>query len=256
MEILLLLYINVFFVILIHELGHLLAVIFASHKLIEFAVGPVSIKFSETGCSIRPRAGLFSGVVIYNRNHGKATWANEILIITAGVIVNIVVGATLVLIYHFVYNNGLFVIAGWLSIWLGLLGLFPMRVKILGLDSDGKRFFAILALKKHVSQLKKYNLDSPATYAKIWPSDGANLGKAQIELLNDDSTPMEFVVDAIKTFFGFNDFSAMLLMLSIHKDGNAKLGWLEQDVAKNVSEQINSEARSRGFPFQCRVLTT
>lgn len=256
MEILLLLYFSLILAILIHEIGHLLAVIYANHEIIEFSVGPVSVKNSDAGYSIRPRASLFTGVVTYKRTHGTATWGNEILIISAGVIANIATGTALIIYYHLASSNGLIAISGWTSVLLGVLNLFPTHSKELRLDSDAKRLFSIIAFKKSISQAKKYDLVVPNVRVKFQPASEANPEHVQIELLNDSTTPMDFVVDTIKTFLNFNDFSAVLLMLSIHNDGDAKLGWLDIDVAKKLSEQINNEARTRGFPFQCRVLTT
>jgi ATP-dependent Clp protease adapter protein ClpS len=256
MEILLLLYSSLILAILIHEIGHLLAVAYANHKVVEFSVGPVSVKNSDAGYSIKPRASLFTGVVAYKRTHGTATWGNEILIISAGVIANIITGTALVTYYHLASSNGIIAILGWASILLGLLNLLPMHSKELRLDSDAKRFFSILEFKKSISQAKKYDLGEPNVRVKFQPSREKNSEHVQIELLNDSTTPMDFVVDTIKTFLNFNEFSAVLLMLSIHNDGDAKLGWLDIDAARKLSDQINNEARTRGFPFQCRVLTT
>lgn len=254
MEILVLLYFGLILAIFIHETGHLLAVIITNHKPIEFAVGPIIVKHSETGYSISLRASLLTGLVAYQRPLGGATWASEILIISSGVIANFVVGGTLTIYYHFASSNGLIAIAGWASLLMGILNLFPTHIKQLNLDSDAKRFYDILTLRKETSKAKKYGLSTPNTQVKFKPSSDANPGKAQLEILNNDLTPMDFVVDTIKTYLNFNDFSAILLTLSIHHDGEAKLGWLDHDVAKIVSEQINSEAHIRGFPFRCRVL--
>ena len=254
MEILVLLYFSLILAILIHETGHLLAVIITNHKPIEFSVGPIIVKHSETGYSISLRASLLTGLVAYQRPLGEATWASEILIISSGVIANFVVGGILATYYHFASSNGLIAIAGWASLLVGILNLFPTHIKQLKLDSDARRFFNILKLRKETSKLNKYGLSAPNTQVKLKPPSAATPGKVQLKFLNDDLTPIDFVVDTIKTHLNFRDFSAILLMLSIHHDGEAKLGWLDHDVAKIVAGQINGEARIRGFPFRCRVL--
>lgn len=256
MEILVLLYFSLLLAILIHETGHLLAVIISKHKATEFAVGPIIVKHSETGYSINLRASLLTGIVAYQRPLGEATWASELLIISSGVIANFVIGGTLAIYYHFASSNGLIAITGWASVLIGILNLFPTHIKKLKLDSDARRFLDILKLRKETSKSKKYDLSAPNAQVKIKPSSTVNSGKVQLEILNDDLTPMDFVVDTLKTYLNFNDFSAILLTLSIHQDGGAKLGWLDHEVAKMVSEQINNEARIRGFPFHCRVLGT
>lgn len=254
MEILVLLYFSLMLAILIHEAGHLLAVIITKHKPTEFAVGPIIVKHSETGYSLNLRASLLTGLVAYQRPLGEATWASEIIIISSGVIANFVIGGALAIYYHFESSNGLIAIAGWTSVLMGILNLFPTHIKQLKLDSDARRFLNILKLRKETSKSKKYDLSAPNAQVKFKPSGIVNPGKFQLEILNDDLTPMDFVVDTIKTYLNFNDFSAILLTLSIHQDGGAKLGWLDHEIAKVVSEQINTEARMRGFPFRCRVL--
>jgi ATP-dependent Clp protease adapter protein ClpS len=254
MAVVILLYSSLLFSILIHEIGHLLAVIFNKYRLVEFAVGPIRVKYSGKGYSIRPRASLFTGIVQYARIHGQATWNREIAIISAGIIANFAIGITLVIYFHAASDNGLIAIAGWTSVIFGLMNSFPAHIKSLGLDNDAKRLVGIFTFKKQMSQLQKYGLGKPLAQVEFHVLSDATAGKVQLEFLNDDSTPYDFVVDIFMTLFNFNDLSAALLMSAIHNDGIVQLGWLDQETAHVVSEQINNESRIRDFTFQCRVL--
>jgi len=75
----------------------------------------------------------------------------------------------------------------------------------------------------------------------------------QVVLLNDDYTPMEFVVHVLETFFGFGREKATQLMLAVHKQGSAVVGIFTRDVAETKSEQVNNYAQSHDHPLMSRV---
>jgi ATP-dependent Clp protease adapter protein ClpS len=72
-------------------------------------------------------------------------------------------------------------------------------------------------------------------------------------ILNDDHTPMEFVVDAIEEFFDMDRESAMRLMLRIHSDGAAECGIYSHEIAKAKAMQVVAFAREHRHPLQCVI---
>ena len=73
----------------------------------------------------------------------------------------------------------------------------------------------------------------------------------QVVMLNDDFTPMEFVVLVIQEFFGKDRESATQIMLKIHLDGKGVCGVYSRDVAATKVDQVMGAARDAGHPLQC-----
>lgn len=73
----------------------------------------------------------------------------------------------------------------------------------------------------------------------------------QVVLLNDDFTPMEFVVQVIQEFFGKDRATATQIMLKIHLEGKGICGVYTQDIAVTKVEQVLQAARASGHPLQC-----
>lgn len=73
----------------------------------------------------------------------------------------------------------------------------------------------------------------------------------QVVLLNDDYTPMEFVVVVIQEFFGKDRETATAIMLKIHLDGKGVCGVYSRDVAATKVDQVLGAARKAGHPLQC-----
>ena len=72
-----------------------------------------------------------------------------------------------------------------------------------------------------------------------------------VVMLNDDYTPMEFVVVVIQEFFNKDRETATQIMLKIHLDGKAVCGIYSRDVASTKVEQVQEAARQAGHPLQC-----
>ncbi len=72
-------------------------------------------------------------------------------------------------------------------------------------------------------------------------------------LLNDDYTPMEFVVECIERFFNKSREQATHLMLKVHTEGLAICGVYPQDIAETKVNQVLSYARERQHPLQCVI---
>jgi ATP-dependent Clp protease adaptor protein ClpS len=73
----------------------------------------------------------------------------------------------------------------------------------------------------------------------------------QVVLLNDDYTPMEFVVMVLQRFFHRDIDTATHIMLLIHHEGRGVCGVYPKDVAATKVELVLTEARREGHPLQC-----
>lgn len=73
----------------------------------------------------------------------------------------------------------------------------------------------------------------------------------QVVLLNDDFTPMEFVVAVIQEFFYHNRDAAMRIMLAVHTSGKGVCGTYTADVAQTKVAQVLEAASQNGHPLQC-----
>ena len=73
----------------------------------------------------------------------------------------------------------------------------------------------------------------------------------QVVMLNDDFTPMEFVVLVIQEFFSKDRETATQIMLKIHLDGKGVCGVYSRDVAATKVYQVLEAAKQHGHPLQC-----
>jgi len=75
----------------------------------------------------------------------------------------------------------------------------------------------------------------------------------KVLLLNDDYTPMEFVVHVLERFFGLNHAQAFEIMLTVHKKGVAVVGVFSFEVAETKVAQVMDFARRHQHPLQCTM---
>ncbi len=73
----------------------------------------------------------------------------------------------------------------------------------------------------------------------------------QVMLLNDDYTPMEFVVIVIQEFFNKDRETAMQIMLKVHREGKGVCGVFPKDIAATKVDSVLAYARQAGHPLQC-----
>ena len=73
----------------------------------------------------------------------------------------------------------------------------------------------------------------------------------KVILLNDDFTPMDFVVVVLQTFFSMNREQATQIMLKVHIDGAGVCGVYPNDVAITKVEQVVTFARQHQHPLRC-----
>ncbi|MDT8326420.1 MAG: ATP-dependent Clp protease adapter ClpS [Roseovarius sp.] len=75
----------------------------------------------------------------------------------------------------------------------------------------------------------------------------------KVLLLNDDYTPMEFVVAVLERFFGMNHAEAFEIMLTVHKKGLAVVGVFSHEIAETKVAQVMDFARRHQHPLQCTM---
>ncbi|MBT0958332.1 ATP-dependent Clp protease adapter ClpS [Alphaproteobacteria bacterium KMM 3653] len=75
----------------------------------------------------------------------------------------------------------------------------------------------------------------------------------KVLILNDDYTPMEFVVHVLERFFGMSHAQSFELMLVVHKKGLAVVGVYSNEVAETKVAQVMDFARRHQHPLQCTM---
>lgn len=96
-----------------------------------------------------------------------------------------------------------------------------------------------------------------------FPNDGVALQEAKpklkrppmykVILLNDDYTPMEFVVHILQAFFGIDRENATHIMLNVHTKGKGVCGVYTRDIAETKVAQVNEYSQQNGHPLLCTM---
>ena len=73
----------------------------------------------------------------------------------------------------------------------------------------------------------------------------------KVLLLNDDYTPMDFVVAVLQTFFSMTREQATQIMLKVHREGMGVCGVYPRDVAATKVEQVIAFSKQHQHPLQC-----
>ena len=73
----------------------------------------------------------------------------------------------------------------------------------------------------------------------------------KVLLLNDDYTPMDFVVSVLQRFFGMDTEQATRIMLKVHNEGRGLCGVFPRDIAATKVEQVSAHARQHQHPLAC-----
>ncbi|MBD2859251.1 ATP-dependent Clp protease adapter ClpS [Spongiibacter sp. KMU-158] len=74
-----------------------------------------------------------------------------------------------------------------------------------------------------------------------------------VVLLNDDYTPMEFVVEILEDFFYMDRQRATQVMLMVHTQGKGVCGIFTKDIAETKAAQVNQYARESGHPLLAEI---
>ena len=75
----------------------------------------------------------------------------------------------------------------------------------------------------------------------------------RVVLMNDDYTPMDFVVAVLMTFFAMDEEKATQVMLSVHTQGKGVCGIYTRDVAETKAAIVNQYSRDNNHPLLCEV---
>ncbi len=75
----------------------------------------------------------------------------------------------------------------------------------------------------------------------------------KVVMLNDDYTPMEFVVEVLEMFFKMGREKATQTMLTVHTSGRAVCGVFTRDIAETKAAQVNQYARDNQHPLLCEI---
>lgn len=75
----------------------------------------------------------------------------------------------------------------------------------------------------------------------------------KVIMLNDDYTPMEFVVGVLRKFFGMDVETATRVMLKVHTEGKGVCGVFPREIAETKAVQVNDFAREAEHPLLCDI---
>ena len=75
----------------------------------------------------------------------------------------------------------------------------------------------------------------------------------KVILLNDDFTPMDFVIEILMNFFAMSEQKATLVMLQIHTQGVGVCGTYSKDVAETKVYIVNEYSRAHQHPLMCSM---
>jgi ATP-dependent Clp protease adaptor protein ClpS len=77
--------------------------------------------------------------------------------------------------------------------------------------------------------------------------------KYNVIMLNDDATPMEWVMGILKEIFKHSDSNAEALTMTIHNEGSAVVGTYKYEIAEQKSVEAVAASRNHGFPLALKV---
>ncbi len=75
----------------------------------------------------------------------------------------------------------------------------------------------------------------------------------RVRLINDDFTPMDFVIAVLQRFFAMDREKATRVMLMVHQEGSAVAGIYPRDIAETRSRQVVEYAQTHQHPLQCVI---
>jgi len=77
--------------------------------------------------------------------------------------------------------------------------------------------------------------------------------KYKVVMLNDDATPIDWVIEILKTIFKHSNETAERLTLTIHTEGSGIAGIYTYEIAEQKSVEATIASRDKGFPLQIRL---
>jgi len=147
MTLLILIWVSELVSILIHEIGHAVAIKIVGYELKSFKVGPIRYEKKQGKWRLYFDKHVFLGWVTYDAEESKSTLKSDMLVTLGGIIANILVGLLLVGLYYVsqgFYKNGLLIFVGLMSIFLGVINILPINTGVKGIESDGVLFWRLI----------------------------------------------------------------------------------------------------------------
>lgn len=78
----------------------------------------------------------------------------------------------------------------------------------------------------------------------------------KVVIVNDDFTPMEFVVQVLTMFFGMDHAKATRVMMAVHTKGKGICGVYSHEIAETKVDQVNEFAKLNQHPLMCTMEET
>ncbi len=75
----------------------------------------------------------------------------------------------------------------------------------------------------------------------------------KVVFLNDEQTPVEFVIDILQDIFGHSEKTAEAITLTVHNEGSGIVGVYTYEIAEQKGIETVKNARASGFPLQVKV---
>lgn len=236
--------------ILVHELGHFLAA-----RWFQLKVYAIEIAGYGGLCRIDRPKEVYQGVVVYS----------------AGVLAQLMIFLlTLIFIQLFEYpisalGHAIVTTFTYVNVILILFNLIP-HSRALGPMSDGYVLWKLFLHKYRgqphplppvtVASAEESPVFPPETHLLTKPGFQPLVFVHGIEILNDKTTPMEFVVNILQRHLNINRNEAILKMLDIHNKGGMLFALPTLEDAQQVADAITAESRSAGHVFVCRAVSS
>ena len=74
-----------------------------------------------------------------------------------------------------------------------------------------------------------------------------------VVFLNDDTTPIEWVINILKTVYKHTDANSESITLKIHEEGAAVVGTYQYEIAEQKAIETTNLSRDQGFPLACKI---
>lgn len=228
----------------VHELGHV-----AAARAQGLKVYLVHVSGLGGTCFTQAPRGVRQALVVYSGG-----LAAQAALLSATVAAAAVLGAP-----QSTLARSAFVMFTVVNLVLAVMNLVPGRIGD-DLSTDGAMLWDLLL---HVVAGKPHPLAGLHARSPVFPP-GTRLSEIEgmappgfrvgIELLNDDATPMAFVVEMLREHLRLDEDVAAATTLEIHRRGGVLLALDDGEQARAVAAAILREARDRGHPLVCRAV--
>jgi ATP-dependent Clp protease adapter protein ClpS len=233
--------------VIIHESGHLLATVALGLKVF-------SIEISGVGglCRIETPRRVRDSVVIYSAGLLAQAVVFSITVAYTDAFEPPINPFSTAIVFTFTYVNVVFYV----------INLIPHRNARSGLATDGAVLWGLIL---HVVRGRPHPhppvITKPTDQSPIFPQDTRLLTLSGfrspgfvhgIEILNDRTTPMEFVVNSLTSHLGLTQKEAIETMLNIHNTGGALIALASAPDAQRLADTLSSEACAAGHSLVCR----